>query len=414
MRAAFPMKPGRGSITARTILGKAPVQIADVDLDPEYQVTEAAQRSGFRSGLGVPMLFEGSVIGAIFVGRAEPGVFPEKLIALLQTFADQAVIAIQNARLFNETQEALERQIGTAEILKVIASSPSDVQPVFDAIAVSSKRLIDGFSTSVFRIVDGVMHLVAFTPTTAEADEALQAMFPRSIEDSPPLTMVRDGAIVMINDTESDAGVPQVTRDLARLRGYRAMLFTPLMRNAAVIGLISVTRKEPGPFAEHHVQLLKTFADQAVIAIENVRLFNETNEALERQTATAEILRVISGSPTNVQPVFDAIAERARVLCGAIVGATTRFDGDWCIWSASTVDRRRAEAGMRAAYPMCPGRARSLHARSWPRRRYRSPTSTSIRSTRSPKRRIARAFAAAWRCPCSSKGESSVQSSSVA
>jgi two-component system, NtrC family, sensor kinase len=107
MRAAFPMKPGRGSINARTILAKAPVEIADVNLDPEYQVTEAAQRSGFRSGVGVPMLFEGKAIGAIFVGRAEPGAIPKKLIALLQTFADQAVIAVQNARLFNETKEAL-------------------------------------------------------------------------------------------------------------------------------------------------------------------------------------------------------------------------------------------------------------------------------------------------------------------
>src|SRR4030095_1104645 len=143
MRAAFPMKPGRGSINARTILAKAPVQVVDVQVDPESHVTAAATQSGFRSGLGVPMLFEGKVIGAIFVGRAEPGPFPDKLIALLQTFADQAVIAIQNARLFNETKEALEQQTATSEVLQVISSSVADTAPVFDKILDSCQHLFD-------------------------------------------------------------------------------------------------------------------------------------------------------------------------------------------------------------------------------------------------------------------------------
>ena len=322
MRAAFPMKPGRGSINARTILAKAPVQIADVDLDPEYQVTQAARQSGFRSGLAVPMLFEGNVIGAIFVGRAEPGAFPEKLIALLQTFADQAVIAIQNARLFNETQQALERQTGTAEILKVIASSPSDVQPVFEAIASSSNRLIGGFSTAVFRINDDALHLAAFTPTNPTADDALKASFPRPLDAFPYLAAIRNGEVAHISDTESDSnGVPATTRDLARLRGFRSMLFTPLMRDRLAIGMISVTRKEPGPFAAHHVALLQTFADQAVIAIENVRLFNETKEALEQQTATSEVLRVVSASMADAQPVFAKILDSCeRLFRGRLIG----------------------------------------------------------------------------------------------
>jgi GAF domain-containing protein len=156
------------------------------------------------------------------------------------------VIAIQNARMFRETHEALERQTATAEILKVIASSPSDVQPVFDAIAASSKRLVSAYSTTVFRIVDGVMHLVGFTPTNAQADAALAAMFPRPITDFPPFTMVSDGRTALIDNTEADAACPRCCAT-GSLRGFRAMLLTPLMRDSQVIGTISVTRETPGP-----------------------------------------------------------------------------------------------------------------------------------------------------------------------
>ena len=195
-----------------------------------------------------------------------------------KSFRDQALIAIQNARLFNETQDALERQTATADILKVIASSPSDVQPVFEAIAANSNRLIGGFSTAVLRFVGDALHLAAFTPTNAAADEVLKASFPRPLAEFPPFVLVRDGRTEQFVDTEAESGVPPLIRDLARLRGYRSMLFTPLMSNGAPIGMISVTRKEPGAFAAHHVQLLQTFADQAVIAIQNARLFNETQE----------------------------------------------------------------------------------------------------------------------------------------
>src|SRR5258707_950183 len=189
--------------------------------------------------------------------------------------AREAAMGAENARLFNETREALERQTATADILKVIASSPSDVQPVFEAIAASANRLIGGFSTAVLRFVDGVAHLAAFTPTNPAADEALQASFPRPLAEFPPFELVREGEAAQVIDTEVESGVP----DLARLLGYRSMLFAPLMSNGVPIGQIGVTRTEPGSFADHHVQLLQTFADQAVIAIENVRLFNETKEA---------------------------------------------------------------------------------------------------------------------------------------
>jgi len=315
-REVFPMPPGGGSITAQAVRDARVVQAADVLQlsDPVYRTKQVAREIGYRSVLAVPMLRDGRVVGAISVMRPQAAPFGDQEVALLETFADQAVIAIENVRLFKETQEALDRQTGTAEILKVIASSPSDVQPVFDAIASSSKRLIDGFSTTVFRIIDGVMHLVAFTPTNDAADQALKSTFPRPIAAFPPFELVHGGRTAQIADIERDANVPAMLRDLARLRGFRALLFTPLMREGTVIGMIGVTRKEPAAFSEHHVQLLRTFADQAVIAIENTRLFNETQEALERQTATAEVLEVISSSVADPQPAFDKILESCHRL----------------------------------------------------------------------------------------------------
>ncbi len=266
---------------------------------------------------------KGVAIGMISVTRQEPGTFAAHHVQLLQTFADQAVIAIENVRLFNETREALERQTATADILKVIASSPSDVQPVFEAIATSSNRLIGGFSTAVLRFIGDELHLAAFTATNAAADEALKASFPRPLAEFPPFMLVRDGETVQIMDTEAD-DVPHLIKELARLRGYRSMLYTPLMSGGTPIGLISVTRKEPGTFAAHHMQLVRTFADQAVIAIENVRLFDEVQaktrdltEALTYQTGSSNILGVIASSPTDVGPVLNAIVESACELCEA-------------------------------------------------------------------------------------------------
>ena len=328
MRAAFPMKLGPGSINARAVMTKGPVQIADIRLDPEYGLKTQAEEGGWRSAVAVPMLLHGQVIGAVTVCRAEPGLFPDKLVALLQTFADQAVIAIENARLFNETQEALERQTATAEILRVISGSPTDVQPVLEAIAHSSNRLLDGLSTAVFLIVDDTLHLKAFTKISDEADHLLQAAFPAPLDAYPGGAQIRAGSVAQMTDIEVDWAAHPKLLATARKRGFRSVLWTPLIRDGAAIGMISVTRVATGSFAPHHVELLRTFADQAVIAIENVRLFNETKEALEQQTATAEILRVISESPTDVQPVFDAIAERAMALCGGSMGAATRFDGE--------------------------------------------------------------------------------------
>ncbi len=331
LKADFP-QPVENFEAFRLAQHGEPIAITDTEEVSHAPLREIARLHGFRSMLWVPMMNGGVTIGIISVTRVEPGSFADQHVQLLQTFADQAVIAIENVRLFNETREALERQTATADILKVIASSPSDVQPVFEAIATSANRLIGGFSTAVFRFVDGVSHLAAFTPTHPAVDKVLKASFPRPLANFQPIESAQAGEVVQITDTErSDARI----KDVARVRGFRSMLFAPLMSNGAPIGMISVTRVETGSFAAHHVQLLQTFADQAVIAIENVRLFEEVQakthdltESLQQQTATAEVLKVISRSAFDLQKVLDTLSESAARLCEADIVVIHRHIGD--------------------------------------------------------------------------------------
>jgi GAF domain-containing protein len=351
LKASFPRPLAEFPIMELVRDGET-VQFTDTESENVPPVNrELARVRGYRSMLFTPLMSNETAIGFISVTRKEPGEFADRDVQLLQTFADQAVIAIANTRLFNETREALERQTATADILKVIASSPSDVQPVFEAIATSANRLLGGFSTTVFRFVDGLMHLKAFTPTNAAADELLQGMFPRPLAEFPIFELVRDGETTRLADTETETGVAPVLRDLARSRGFRSMLFTPLMSNRETIGMIGTTRVEPGSFVPHHVQLLQTFADQAVIAIENVRLFDEVqartrdlSEALEQQTATSEVLQVISSTPGELEPVFQAMLENAIHICSARIGILFRYrDGDYTAVSKLGVSPAFAE-----------------------------------------------------------------------
>ncbi len=333
---------------ART--GQLAVNTDAPNSDLPREIKEFARTVGWRSMLVVPMLRNGIAIGTIGITRREAGSFADKTIDLLKIFADQAVIAIENARLFNETQEALERQTATAEILKVIASSPSDVQPVFDAIAYSAKRLIGGFSTAVHRVIDDIDHLVAFTPTNPESDEVLKAAFPRHRSEMPAIfSLVENGETAQIVDSETADG--QI-RKLARARGWRSATYTPLMNQGTFIGFIVCTRRETGMLADHHIQLLRTFADQAVIAIENARLFNETQEALERQTATADILKVIASSPDDVQPVFQAIADQSKRLLKGLAGAVYTLVDDAVHLMSLTPVSPAADAHLKANFPV--------------------------------------------------------------
>ena len=338
----FP-RPLEQAYQAYPIRKRAVVHYPDMVNGPN--VPEGMRQMGRDVGnfsmLIAPMMWEGRAVGTLHVNRMPPRPFTEKEFSLLRTFADQAVIAIQNARLFNETREALERQTATAEVLKVIAASPSDVQPVFDAIAASSNRLLGGMSTMVARIIEDSLHLMAFTSTNPAGDEVLKASFPIPLSTAFYGPAIRGGEVVRIVDTEDESAVGTKLRDLGRARGYRSMLFCPLMREGVAIGMISVTRKDPGTFAEDQVQLLQTFADQAVIAIQNAHLFEaeqvrsrELEESLSYQTATSDVLRAISRTTFDVKAVMSSLVSSAVRLCRADAASYFRFDGQAFFWDA--------------------------------------------------------------------------------
>src|SRR5262249_39273965 len=251
-------------------------------------------------------------------------------------FAAQAVIAIENVRLFNETKEALDRQTATSEILGVISSSPTDLQPVFDTIAQGAVSVYAAFACAVF-VVDGDMLRVAATHgVPPKRLERFRQEYPVPLDseiDSAQTTRMR--RVFHVADIEHNPNASASDIENARLGGYQTRLMVPMVRGNRALGLIAVTREAPTPFSDQQVELLQTFADQAVIAIENVRLFTELGgrnreltEALERQTATSDVLRIISGSPTDIQPVFRAILERATRLCGAEMAHFWWLDDD--------------------------------------------------------------------------------------
>jgi GAF domain-containing protein/CheY-like chemotaxis protein len=315
LHRGFP-RPLKESYQHYPIRKRRVVQYPDVVNGPG--VPEGMRQSGREVGnysmLIAPLLWEGRGIGTVHVARVPPAPFTDKETSLLKTFADQAVIAIQNSRLFHETREALERQTATAEILNVIASSPEDVQPVLDAIVHSARKLIGGFSATMLRLMGEQIHLVAYTRSTEAGDQALLDFFPTPMRSDTVYQPLLTAKPYIVEDTETDTGMSDGLRALAHSRGWRSQILVPLQHDGKSIGVISVTRSQPGSFSEHQLDLLKTFADQAVIAIQNTRLFNDTKEALEQQTATAEVLEVISGSVADTAPVFDKILNSCEAL----------------------------------------------------------------------------------------------------
>ncbi|MEW5940027.1 MAG: GAF domain-containing protein, partial [Chloroflexota bacterium] len=333
------------TLSSRAILSREIVHIPDMEHAPDLpEITRRyVQAKILNSVLQVPMIREGEAIGAIGVGKRDPAPFTEKQVALMQTFASQAVIAIENVRLFNELQtrnreitEALELQTATSKILQVIASSPTNIQPVMQVIAEHAVRLCDGLYCGVYQ-TDGVtIDQVAEANFTPEALTESRRAYPRPLTRDASLSSqtILDKAVINIPDILEDATLPEVTHRYARALGMNSILFVPLLRDQEAIGSIGVGRSEKGLFPEKNIALLQTFASQAVIAIENVRLFNELQqsnaeitESLEYQTAISEILRVIASSPTDIQPVLDAISESALKLCGANFSAVYNYDG---------------------------------------------------------------------------------------
>ncbi|HVJ13540.1 MAG TPA: GAF domain-containing protein [Burkholderiales bacterium] len=330
LRKLFPATvTGQGAL-GKAVLSGEPAWISDIETDPGYSAAfrQGARIRGYRSLLAVPMLREGAAIGAIVVTRARAGQFTDHQIDLLRTFAGQAVIALENVRLFNETKEALERQTATAEILRVIASSPSNVQPVFEAIVESAVRLCGARFGRVYRYDGSVIEMVASHGLGAAGLVQVQRVFPRpAADDTTAGRAILTGRPYFIKDIARDETVPALSRQMMEAIGTRSQVTIPLLCAGASIGVFTMGWDAPAAFNAPQVALLQTFADQAVIAIENARLFNETKEALERQTATAEILRVISSSPSDMQPVFDSILEHAMRLCDAGLGTVGLYDG---------------------------------------------------------------------------------------
>jgi GAF domain-containing protein len=324
----------RGSVTGRTVVEGQPVHIEDflsVAATEFPEIQAAVERQGDRTQLAVPLMREGVAIGAILIRRTTVDPFTDKQILLLKTFADQAVIAIENVRLFQELTEALEQQTATSQILGVIASSPTDIQPVLDVIA-ENATLVCGADDAAIRLVekDG-LRLVAH-------HGSIRIKVPlRPIDRNSAVgRAVFDRAVIHHEDLLAIVAkeYPIRAADIEQL-GIRTMLAAPLMRESQPIGVIIVRRTVVQPFTEKQITLLKTFADQAVIAIENVRLFKELGErnaelreALEHQTATAEVLGIISRSPTDVQPVLDAIVESAARVCGIDDVVLRLIEGD--------------------------------------------------------------------------------------
>ncbi len=313
-KARFPIPATRETAAGRAISDRQVIHIADVRADPDYVIVGQQNELNYRTVLAVPLLKDGTPIGALAMWRRDTKPFTDNQINLLKTFADQAVIAIENVRLFQELKESLEQQTATSEILGVIASSPTDIQPVLDTIAENAARVCGANDVSVFMQVSGdLLRKLAGHGTALGSSVGAETPINR---DSNVGRSFVDRETVHIRDFTEVAGDFPESR--ASRLGYRTMLATPLLREGVPIGVIASRRLEVQPFTDKQIELFKTFADQAVIAIENVRLFKELQErnrdlteALEQQTATSEVLRVISSSPTDVQPVFDAIVQSA-------------------------------------------------------------------------------------------------------
>jgi GAF domain-containing protein len=339
----YPIHKDRSSATGRAVLERAVAQIPDVLADSEYTWGEGlrGQEEMHRTILAVPMLKGDAIIGVIVIRRVQVQRFTEKQIELLMTFADQAVIAIENVRLFEEVQarnrdliEALEQQTATGEILRVISSSPTEVQPVLDVIVQSAVKLCDGLFGAV-NMLDGekILSPMAFYNYTSEALAAVERMYPM-LPSRRQLTgrAILDRTVAHIPDVLVDG---DYAPDIALAGGWRAGLAVPMFREGQPIGTILVTRAQPGPFSERQIDLLRIFADQAVIAIENTRLFNELRESLQRQTATADVLSVISRSPGDLVPVFQVMLSNAVRICDASYGILLRFESG--AWSAAAM-----------------------------------------------------------------------------
>src|SRR6516165_8075637 len=323
-------QPGPGGGQQRVLHGERVVHFADMKDDEAYRSGKNPMHramvdiGGARTGLIVPLRKDDAVVGTFTIYRQEVRPFSDKQIALLQNFAAQAVIAMENARLLTETREALEQQTATAEVLQVINSSPGNLAPVFDAMLEKAMRLCEAAHGHLLTYDGESLHPAAMRGDPRYVEWVRQLGPIRPPPNVPLGRMINGERIVHVADIRNNT----VSREHAEIGGIRSVLGVALRKDDALLGTLSVYRQEVRPFSDKQIALLQNFAAQAVIAMEHARLITETREALEQQTATAEVLQVINSSPGDLAPVFDAMLDKAMQLCEAAFGTLWTYDGE--------------------------------------------------------------------------------------
>ncbi|MGH9806534.1 MAG: GAF domain-containing protein, partial [Terriglobia bacterium] len=312
---------------------KQKLHVADLAAEEQYSRSYLVTLAGARSMLAVPMLKEGELVGVINIYRQEVRLFDDKQVALLENFAAQAVIAIENARLLSELRESLEQQTATSEVLEVISSSPGELQPVFEAMLENATRICGAKLGNLFlRESEGYRCVAVHGEARYVEDYRRSPFVPLADNAETPLGLLtKSGKFVHIADMRETRGFAEGNVRVVALvntAGARTLVLVPMTKDDEIVGAIAIYRQEVKPFTDKQVELVANFAAQAVIAIENTRLLSELRESLEQQTATSDVLKVISSSPGSLEPVFDAMLENAVRICHAHFGVMHRFVGD--------------------------------------------------------------------------------------